>query len=80
MTMTFAYILQMNISNQNVDSVIKDITGIVASANQTSDQNAKNLKVVANVLTQSVEVIQTGNVSLEVANEVCIIIIIVSAH
>ena len=80
MTMTFAYILQMNISNQNVDSVIKDITGIVASANQTSDQNAENLKVVANVLTQSVEVIQTGNVSLEVANEVCIIIIIVSAH
>ena len=79
MTMTFAYILQMNISNQNVDSVIKDITGIVASANQTSDQNAENLKVVANVLTQSVEVIQTGNVSLEVANEVCIIIIIVSA-
>ena len=60
----------MNISNQNVDSVIKNITGIVASANQTSDQNADNLKVVANVLTQSVEVIQAGNVSLEVANNV----------
>ena len=60
----------MNISNQNVDSVIKNITGIVASANQTSDQNADNLKVVANVLTQSVDVIQTGNVSLEVANNV----------
>ena len=60
----------MNISNQNVDSVIKNITSVVASANQTSDQNADNLKVVANVLTQSVEVIQTGNVSLKVANEV----------
>ena len=60
----------MNISNQNVDSVIKNITSVVASANRTSDQNADNLKVVANVLTQSVEVIQTGNVSLKVANEV----------
>ena len=70
LTMTFAYILQVNISNQNVDSVIKNITGIVASANQTSDQNADNLKVVTNVLTQSVDVIQTGNVSLEVANNV----------
>ena len=68
--MTFAYILQVNISNQNVDSVIKNVAGIITSANQTSDQNADNLKVVANVLTQSVEVIQAGNVSLEVANNV----------
>ena len=68
--MTFAYILQVNISNQNVDSVIKNVAGIITSANQTSDQNADNLKVVANVLTQSVEVIQAGNVSLEVANDV----------
>ena len=60
----------MNISNQNVDSVIKNITGIITSANQTSDQNADNLKVVANVLTQSVKVIETGNVSLEVAKNV----------
>ena len=60
----------MNISSDNVDSVIENVADIVTSANQTSDQNADNLKVVANVLTQSVEVIQTGNVSLEVANEV----------
>ena len=60
----------MNISNKNVDSVIKNITSVVASANRTSDQNADNLKVVANVLTQSVEVIQAGNVSLEVAKNV----------
>ena len=60
----------MNISNQNVDSVIKNVTGIITSANQTSDQNADNLKVVANVLTQSVKVIETRNISLEVANDV----------
>ena len=60
----------MNISNLNVDSVIKNVAGIITSANQTSDQNVDNLKVVANVLTQSVEVIQAGNVSLEVANDV----------
>ena len=53
-----------------MDSVIKNVAGIITSANQTSDQNADNLKVVANVLTQSVEVIQAGNVSLEVANDV----------
>ena len=60
----------MNISSENVDSVIQSVADIISSANQTSDQNADNLKVVANVLTQSVEVIQSGNVSLEVANEV----------
>ena len=53
-----------------MDSVIKNLTGIITSANQTSDQNADNLKVVAYVLTQSVEVIQAGNVSLEVAKNV----------
>ena len=53
-----------------MDSVIKNVTGIITSANQTSDQNADNLKVVANVLTQSVKVIETGNISLEVANDV----------
>ena len=53
-----------------MDSVIKNVTGITTSANQTSDQNADNLKVVANVVTQSVKVIETGNISLEVANDV----------
>ena len=65
----------MNISSENVDSVIQSVADIITSANQTSDQNADNLKVVANVLTQSVEVIQSGNVSLEVANEVQLLIL-----
>ena len=60
----------MNISSENVGSVIQSVADVITSANQMSDQNADNLKVVANVLTQSVDVIQTGNVSLEVANNV----------
>ena len=50
--------------------MIKTITGVVAEAKEISDQNAENLKVVANVLTESAEVIQAGNISLEIANEV----------
>ena len=60
----------MNVSIENVNSVISNVTNIVSSTNETSDQNSDNLRVVANVLTQSVDVIQTQNVSLEVARQV----------
>lgn len=44
---------------------------MVSSANQTSDQNIDNLRVVSNVLSQSAQVIQTNmNVSIEVINDV----------
>ena len=60
----------MNVSADNVNSVNNDVTSIVSSANETSDQNRDNLEVVADVLTQSVNVIQLQNVSLEVASQV----------
>ena len=60
----------MNVSVDNLNTVISNVTNIVALANETSDQNKDNLEVVANVLTQSVHVIQTQNVSLEVASQV----------
>ena len=60
----------MIVTAENVDSVINIVTRIVSSANETSDQNRDNLKVVADVLTQSATVIQTQNVSLEVARQV----------
>ena len=60
----------MNVSVGNVNTVISNVTNIVSLANETSDQNKDNLEVVANVLTQSVDVIQTQNVSLEVASQV----------
>ena len=63
-------VLQVNVSNQNVGTVIKHLAGIITSTNQTFDQNADNLKVVVYVLTKSAELIQAGNFSLEVANEV----------
>ena len=60
----------MNVSVDNVNSVINNVTSIVSSANETSDQNRDNLEVVADVLTQSVNVIQIQNVSLEVISQV----------
>ena len=65
----------MDVSVENVNSVINNVTSIVSSAKETSDQNRDNLEVVADVLTQSVKVIQTENVSLEVARQVSIIIV-----
>ena len=66
--------VKMNVSVDNVNTVISNVTNIVSLANETSDQNKDNLEVVANVLTQSVDVIQTQNVSLEVASQVSTII------
>ena len=65
---------KVNVSVDNVNTVINNVTRIVSSANETSDQNRDNLEVVANVLTQSVNVIQTQNVSLEVASQVSTIV------
>ena len=60
----------MNISAQNVDNVIGSVSGLVSSANQASDQNSDSLRVVTNVLTESAELIQSGNVSLKVVDSV----------
>ena len=60
----------MNVSIENVNGLISDLTSIVTTANETSDQNSDNLEVVANLLTQSVDVIMTQNASLAVINQV----------
>ena len=53
-----------------MDKVISNVTNIIRSANQTSDQNSDNLRVVADVLTQTASVIQAHNVSLNLVTEV----------
>ena len=60
----------MNVSIENVNEVINNLTSIVTTANETSDQNSDNLEVVANLLTQSVDVIMTQNASLTVITQV----------
>ena len=57
-----------------MNAVISNVSSIVAAANQTSDQNSDNLRVVADILTQSVNAIQ--NVSEEVARQVSSVIIL----
>ena len=64
------YQLQVNVSIENVNGVISNLTSIVTTANETSDQNGDSLEVVANLLTQSVDVIMTQNASLAVINQV----------
>ena len=61
----------MNVSAKNVNEVISNLTSIITTANETSDQNSDNLRVISDVLTQSVNIL-TQNVSLEVANQVII--------
>ena len=60
----------MNVSIENVIGVINNLTSIVTTANGTSDQNSDNLEVVANLLTQSVDVIITQNASLSMITQV----------
>ena len=63
-------LIQMNVSIENVNEVINSLTSIVTTANETSDQNSDNLEVVANLLTQSVDVIMTQNASLTMITQV----------
>ena len=60
----------MNVSAENVNQVISNITEIITTANETSDQSSDNLRVISDVLMQSVDIILTQNVSVEVANQV----------
>ena len=60
----------MNVSIENVNEVINNLTSIVTTANETSDQNNDNLEVVANLLTQSVDVIMTQNAPLTIITQV----------
>ena len=53
-----------------MNEVISNLTSIVTTANETSDQNSDNLEVVANLLTQSADVIMTQNASLAVITQV----------
>ena len=55
-----------------MNEVVSNLTSIVTTANETSDQNSDNLRVISDVLMQSVDTIVTQNVSLEVANQVSI--------
>ena len=55
-----------------MNEVVSNLTSIVTTANKTSDQNSDNLRVISDVLMQSVDTIVTQNVSLEVANQVSI--------
>ena len=70
LTHDYLLILQVNISAENVNQVISNITDIISTANETSDQSSDNLRVISDVLMQSVDIILTQNVSLEVANQV----------
>ena len=54
----------MNASFENVNEVIDNLTRIVKKANQAIDQNSDNLKVVAKLLTQSVDIIAIQNTSI----------------
>ena len=60
----------MNVNAENVNQVISNITEIITTANETSDQSSDNLRVISDVLMQSVDIILTQNVSLEVAYQV----------
>ena len=80
MTTYFAkcFSVKVIISIDNVNTIISNVTSIVSLANEISDQNSDNLKVVANVLTRSIDVFQNQSVSLEVASQVSTIYCIVN--
>ena len=60
----------MNVSIENVNEVISNLTSIVTTATETSDQNSDNLEVVANLLAQSADVFMTQNASLTMITQV----------
>ena len=60
----------MNISAENVNSVLNNVTELVTSADPMVDHSIENLRMVTDLLSQSAMVIQSENVSLEVISNV----------
>ena len=61
---------QVNVTVETVTTVVENLTQVVVTTNETSDQNTDNLKVITNTLTETSRLIKNNNVPLEVINEV----------
>ena len=49
----------MNITSENVASVISNLTSIISTANTTEDQNIDNVRTVQTVLAQTASLLQS---------------------
>ena len=50
---------QINITSQNVDEVVENLTAIVVSADEVEDQVTENVEIIDDILTRAADVIQT---------------------
>lgn len=54
----------------NVLDVVDELTDIVASANETSDQSTANLMIVADTVQKTLELFEAENVTLSTVSNV----------
>ena len=65
----------MNITSENVASVISNLTSIISTANTTEDQNIDNVRTVQTVLAQTASLLQSptlrGTIPQTIVEMVC---------
>ena len=65
----------MNITSENVATVINNLTSIISTANTTEDQNIDNVRTVQTVLAQTASLLQSptlrGTIPQTIVEMVC---------
>ena len=69
------FYLQVNITSENVATVINNLTSIISTANTTEDQNIDNVRTVQTVLAQTASLLQSptlrGTIPQTIVEMVC---------
>lgn len=56
--------LQTQITVNNIDMIITELTNIVNEVNNEADQSTENLEVIATVFTNATRLIASGSISI----------------
>lgn len=64
----------MNITQENVETVLDNLTSIVISTNETVDQNTETIRIVQMVIVQTASLIQSPAIPQQVVEDVSCIV------
>ena len=62
--------LQISITQDNLNTVVNNLTAVVMATNETADQNRDNIQVIRTTLAQTATLLQNASVPLRVVEQV----------
>ena len=60
----------MNVTQENVGTIVNNLTSIVASTNETVDQNTDSIRIVQMVIVQTASLLQSPAIPQEIVEVV----------